>query len=96
MYAIAPDRQVTLLVETNEGEATRLLPAGRDVLAATGNMGRLYRLGDAAAPAGTYESPVYDAGSAARWGSLSWRGRAMGGATLKFQTRAGNSGAAGP
>jgi hypothetical protein len=91
VYSVGPDRKVTLVVETNEAEATRLLPAGRDVLAATGNMGRLYRLGDASAATGSYESPVYDAGAPARWGSLSWRGRALGGATLRFQTRAGNS-----
>ncbi|HWQ54981.1 MAG TPA: hypothetical protein VN442_14945 [Bryobacteraceae bacterium] len=91
VYALAPDRKVTLLVQTNEGEATRLLAADRAVLAATGNMGRIYRLGDASSASGTYESPVYDTGSTARWGSLSWRGQVPAGASLNFQTRSGNS-----
>lgn len=91
VYSLAPDRKVTLLVETNEAEATRLLDSGRGVMAATGNMGRIYRLGEGAGPSGTYESPVYDAGTAARWGSLSWRARVTEGAALKFQTRSGNS-----
>ena len=34
IYGLAPDRKVTLLVQTNEGEATRLLAADRAVLAA--------------------------------------------------------------
>ena len=89
VYALSPDRKLTLVAQTNEGEATRLLDAGTGVLVATSNMGRIYRLADSAAGSGSYESPVYDAGSTARWGSLSWRGQAMGGATLKFQTRAG-------
>jgi sugar lactone lactonase YvrE len=91
VYALSPDRKATLMVQTNESEATRLLSAGGAVLAATGNMGRIYRLGDAEAATGSYESPVYDTGSTARWGSLSWRGRALEGAVLKFETRAGNS-----
>lgn len=91
VYALTPDRKVTLLAQTNESEATRLLAAEGAVLAATANMGRIYRLGDAMAVSGTYESPVYDTGSAARWGSLSWRGQAAAGAALKFYTRSGNS-----
>ena len=91
VYALTPDRKVTLVVETNEGEATRLIAGENGVLAATGNMGRVYSLGDTPGPTGAYESPVYDAGAVARWGSLSWRGQAGHGATLRFQTRSGNS-----
>ena len=43
------------------------------VLAATGNMGRIYRLDESRRRGGLYEAPVHDAGTAARWGSLSWR-----------------------
>lgn len=91
VYALTPDRKLTLLVQTNEGEATRLLSAAGAVLTATGNMGRVYRLADAASATGNYESPVYDTGSTARWGSLSWRGQMSGGASVTFQTRSGNS-----
>ncbi len=91
VYALTPDRKTTLLAQTNEGETTRLLEAEGTVLAATAGMGRIYRLGDAMAATGTYESPVYDTGSAARWGSLSWRGQATAGAALKLYTRSGNS-----
>ena len=88
IYRLTPDRKVTLVAQTNESEATRLLADGGQVLAATGNLGKIYRLGDTPGSAGTYESPVHDAGGVARWGRLSWR--AEGGA-LEFRTRAGNS-----
>ena len=92
VYALSPDRKVTLLAETNEGETTRLLGTGGGVLAATGNMGRLYRLGEGPGGSGSYESPVYDTGTASRWGALSWHADMAAGAELKLQVRSGNSG----
>ena len=44
--ALSPDRRVTLVAQTNEGETTRLAAGEHSVLAATGNMGRLFRLGE--------------------------------------------------
>jgi hypothetical protein len=35
IYGLAPDRRVTLVTQTNEGETTRLLPGDHSVLAAT-------------------------------------------------------------
>jgi hypothetical protein len=61
------------------------------VLAATGNMGRIYRLGENPGDTGSYESPVHDAVSTARWGSISWRANMPAGTTLRFRTRTGNS-----
>jgi hypothetical protein len=40
---------------------------------------------------GKYEAPVHDAGTAARWGSLSWRADLPPGCSLEFRTRSGNS-----
>jgi sugar lactone lactonase YvrE len=91
IYGLSRDRKVTLVLQTNEAEATRLLAGENSVLAATGNMGRVYRLATAAGTAGSYESPVHDAGTAARWGSLSWRGESAPGTLLSFRTRTGNS-----
>ena len=73
IYRLSPDRKVTLVTETNESEATRLLEEGGRVLAATGNLGKVYSLGDRPGSAGTYESPVHDAGGVARWGRIAWR-----------------------
>src|SRR5205814_1156495 len=47
IYALTRDRRLTLLAQTNEAEATRLLQVKGALLAATGNMGKIYRLGPA-------------------------------------------------
>ena len=88
IYRLSPDRKVTLLAETNEGEATRLLRDSSGLLAATGEMGKLLRLDGSASASGTYESPVHDAGSVARWGRITWRGA---GGQIRLATRSGNS-----
>lgn len=88
LYRMGTDRKATLMVETNEGEATRLLEAPDGLVAATGDMGKVFRLADAAGPSGSYESPVHDAGSVARWGRVSWRG---GTGKVQIETRTGNS-----
>jgi hypothetical protein len=91
IYGLAPDRRVTLVTQTNEGETTRLLPGEHSVLAATGNMGRVFRLGEGSGPSGSYEAPVHDSGTASRWGSVSWRADVPAGAAIQFRTRSGNS-----
>jgi hypothetical protein len=91
IYGLTPDRRVTLVAQTNEGETTRLLPSHNSVLAATGNMGRIYRLGEKPGAAGYFEAPPHDAGTASRWGSISWRGDTPAGTTMVFRTRSGNS-----
>ena len=91
IYRLSPDRKVTLLAQTNEGEAVRLLRDGSSVVAATSNLGKLYRLGDGWAAIGTYEAPVHDSGSVARWGHLQARMDSCGGCSVVFQTRSGNA-----
>jgi len=88
IYRLSPDRKATLIVETQEGEATRLLDSSNGVVAATGDMGKLFRLSGAEGASGSYESPVHDSGSVARWGRLSWRNI---GGKAQFSTRTGNS-----
>jgi|HigsolmetaAR201D_1030396.scaffolds.fasta_scaffold07433_2 Predicted periplasmic ligand-binding sensor domain len=89
IYQLTPDRKVTLLQQTNEAQTTRLMETSAGLVAATGNIGKLFRLRTGIASSGTYESPVHDAGSVARWGRISWR--AEGAEGLKFRTRTGNS-----
>lgn len=89
IYSMSPDHKLTLLAQTNESEATRLLRWKGALLAATGNMGKIYRLG-ASGARGDYESPVFDAGSVAQWGSLRWQAE-NGAGSIVFRTRSGNS-----
>jgi hypothetical protein len=77
----------TLVAQANEGDATRLLPSAKGLLAATGSLGKLLRLENGGTANGWFESPVHDAGTVARWGRLSWRGAAG----VSFRTRTGNS-----
>ena len=88
LYKLAADRKPTLMVETNEGEATRLLAGPKGLVAATGDMGKLFRLDDGQGASGSYESPVHDCGSIARWGRIAWRSA---GGKVDVQTRTGNS-----
>lgn len=90
IYGLSANRRLTLLAQTNEGAATRLLQSGGSVLAATSNLGRIYRLEQQLASAGSFESPVYDAGATARWGHIRWVGDVAGG-SISFRTRTGNS-----
>jgi len=58
------------------------------LIAATGNLGKILRIGSQPGSTGWFESPVHDAGTVARWGRLFWRGDATG---VAFRTRTGNS-----
>ncbi len=89
LYKLGPDRKATLMVETNEGEATRLLEAPGGLVAATGDMGKLFRMADGEGSSGSYESPVHDSGSVARWGRITWRSSS--GGKVQIATRTGNS-----
>ena len=88
VYELSRDRRLTLVAQTNEAEIVRLLRWKGSLLAATGNMGKIYMLGPSGAK-GTYESPVFDAGSVAQWGRLRWQGEKSGSVVLR--TRSGNS-----
>ncbi|MBI4873901.1 MAG: hypothetical protein HY822_04620 [Acidobacteria bacterium] len=88
VWRLSADRKATLVAETNEGETTRLVPVAGGWLAASASAGKIFRLREEAAPAGTYESPVHDAGSVAKWGKLTWRD---GAGRVAFRTRSGNS-----
>lgn len=91
VYRLEADRKPTLLIETREGEATRLMQVPNAILAATSHAGKLLRIGIEPGGAGEYESPVHDAGAAARWGRLVFRGETPANSKLAFRTRSGNS-----
>lgn len=88
LWRLGADRKAALVVQTNEGETARLLEAMSGWLAASASAGKIFRLASRTAAAGTYEAPVQDAGSVARWGKLAWRNGARG---VVFRTRTGNS-----
>jgi sugar lactone lactonase YvrE len=72
-------RQVTQAARSATGE----------IVLASSNPGRIFRLRAQRAGKGTFESDIRDAGSAARWGSIRWRSTGAG--TLQIATRSGNT-----
>lgn len=94
IYRLESDRKATLVAQTNQGDATRLLSAPEGLFAATGGLAKILRLGTAPATGGWFESTVHDSGAVARWGRISWRtntGPALSSRGIFFRTRTGNS-----
>ena len=91
IYRLTDDLRAAMLVETREGETTRLMETPGGLLAGTSNLAKLFRMDSKQVSSGTYESPVHDANTVARWGHLAWRGDVLKTAKLTFRTRSGNS-----
>jgi hypothetical protein len=86
-------QQSTLLAKLPESQVTALaLGAGQQMFAAASNVGRVYALDATSSEAGSYLSAPHDAGTAARWGRISWRATLPGGTRVELSTRSGNSG----
>jgi hypothetical protein len=90
IYSLEGPKSTTLLLESTEEQTTRLLDVGNRVYAASSNVGKLFRIGDALATSGTYESNVKDTDSVSSWGKVSWKSGA--GDSIEVSTRTGNTG----
>ncbi|HEV2176823.1 MAG TPA: hypothetical protein VGW33_06440 [Terriglobia bacterium] len=94
IFSLAPTPDgpsLTLLTETRQSLATRLLLDGHDLYVTTSNIAKLFRVEAGASSEGSYESTVKDARFISRWGVLAWRAESPDGSSLQFYTRAGNS-----
>lgn len=80
----------TLVLKVPPKQITALY-AGRDggVYAATGNVGRVYRIGPELNPSGTLESAVLDAETFSYWGAIRYEGELRGGG-IRLEARSGN------
>jgi hypothetical protein len=83
--------RLTLVTETREALATRLLVEGGSVYVTTSDVAKLFRVATEPAAEGTYESPVKDTKFVSRWGNLSWRAEVPAGCSIGFYSRSGNS-----
>ena len=90
LYRVEPDDDVSLLSTLREGHATVLIRSDRTVFAGTSNPAAIWRIEAIDAEQGAYLSPAHDAGTLARWGTISWnpQGRL---ARTEVYTRTGNS-----
>ena len=93
LYRVSGDPPRTVLSgQAPARQVTRLLPAtGGSLWYATANPGKVMRTVGRLAPRGTYESEVHDAGAAARWGSIRWRGVTPPGSRIELASRSGNT-----
>jgi sugar lactone lactonase YvrE len=93
IYRVPTDGARTALVaQAAAQQVTRLAtdPKG-GIVYVTSNPGKVYRLSDAPAARGVYESDILDATNVATWGTLRWRARTPAGSGVEVTTRAGNT-----
>jgi sugar lactone lactonase YvrE len=90
LFRLEPDRLYTLVLKVPPKQITALF-AGRDgsVYAATGNVGRVYRIGPELSPSGSLESAVLDAETFSYWGAVRFTGALRGG-SIALEARSGN------
>ena len=94
IFDLDPSRdgqKLTLVAETQESIATRLLLRGGDIFVTTSSAAKLIRISDNLTREGTYESSIKDTKFVSRWGTLAWRGDVPAGASLELYVRSGNS-----
>ena len=91
IYQLEGERTARLLTESDQEQVTHLAPGPEGLLVAAAHSGRLSRLENSLAAAGTYRTAVHDAKTISRWGRLSWNGAGLDAAPVEFQTRSGNS-----
>ena len=93
LYRVSGDPPRTVLSgQAPARQVTRLLPATDGSLwYATANPGKVLRMAGRLAARGTYQSEVHDAGAAARWGSIRWRGVTPPGSRIELASRSGNT-----
>ena len=82
----------TLLTRAGAQQITAFVKDARgQILFATANPGKVFRLSAERAPRGTYESDARDAQMLATWGSLRWRASIPRDSKIDLATRSGNT-----
>lgn len=90
LYRVETRTLYSTLVNFPVAQVTALLPAGNGALyAATGNVGKVFRVGPGLVSEGWIESDVFDTGGFSTWGRLSSSGD-PGGGRIELRARSGN------
>ncbi|HEY6334160.1 MAG TPA: hypothetical protein VI756_32900 [Blastocatellia bacterium] len=87
IYSVYPNRSSNLLIQSPEDQTSTIIGNGRELLATSSNLGRLYRIGNETETEGSYISPVRDAKFVAGWGNVTWRGNG----NVRLESRTGNT-----
>jgi hypothetical protein len=91
IVSIGPRGKSDLVADLEEEEVLSIVSVRDAVLATTGVPGAVYSFGSGVGRSGSYESDVFESGSAARWGEIRWRGETPSGSGVAFRTRSGNT-----
>ena len=93
LYSLSGDpTTATLLMQASAQQVTGFArDAKGNVIYATSNPGKVFRLSPQRAAEGTYTSLVRDAQTVADWGTLSWRASVPAGGRVDVFTRSGNT-----
>jgi outer membrane protein assembly factor BamB len=94
IFDLDPSRdgqKLTLVAETQESLATRLLLQDESLFVSTSSAAKLIRISAGLTREGTYESSVKDTKFVSRWGALAWRADVPAGTSLELYVRSGNS-----
>ena len=93
LYSLSGDpTTATLLMQASAQQVTGFArDAKGNVIYATSNPGKVFRLSPQRASEGTYTSLVRDAQTVADWGTLSWRATVPAGGRVDLFTRSGNT-----
>ncbi|MFP3940609.1 MAG: hypothetical protein ACLF0P_09910 [Thermoanaerobaculia bacterium] len=83
--------QMVLEKDLDERQVMAVVPGTTGASFATTNAPAVYRLTEGHERTGTFTSPALDAGAAARFGTLRWRGREPRGSEVAFSFRSGVS-----
>ncbi len=93
LYSLTGDpTTATLLMQASAQQVTGFArDAKGNIIYATSNPGKVFRLSPQRASEGTYTSLVRDAQTVADWGTLSWRASVPAGSRIDVFTRSGNT-----
>ncbi len=92
LYKINGNEKRTLLLKLSESQIVSLLkkPTGEIWLGAS-NLSAVYKLSNKFEKSGTYISPVIDAVSKTKWGTIQWEEKLNVGDNIQFYSRTGNT-----
>jgi hypothetical protein len=88
-YKILPHGEATRLCKIDSDSVTAMTNVGDDIILATSNPGRLFRMSHEKSQPGVYETNVINSDSFARWGEITLD--TSDAASVKILTRSGNT-----
>ncbi|NQT86064.1 hypothetical protein HQ560_04825, partial [bacterium] len=91
LYRLDEKKPVQLVDLKDQAQILALAVSGKTLHLATANAGQVYRVAADHRPKATFVSDVYDTGSIAQWGRVSWQESTPGDSAITLGTRTGNT-----